>query len=127
MSYIRTLAASTSVLCLSATAGFADLTAAEVWQDWQSYLESNGYAVTAETAQAGDTLTIRDLAMRMEVPEEGGTVEVRMVEMQLVEQGDGSVAVILPAVMPIAMDLKDEAASRLRSPCRWRKRAWRCL
>ncbi|MGR3696795.1 MAG: DUF2125 domain-containing protein, partial [Roseovarius sp.] len=113
MSYIRTLAASTSVLCLSATAGFADLTAAEVWQDWQSYLESNGYAVTAETAQAGDTLTIRDLAMRMEVPEEGGTVEVRMGEMQMVEQGDGSVAVILPAVMPIAMDLKDEAGEQV--------------
>jgi hypothetical protein len=113
MSYIRTLAASTSVLCLSATAGFADLTAAEVWQDWQSYLESNGYAVTAETAQAGDTLTIRDLAMRMEVPEEGGTVEVRMGEMQLVERSDGSVAVILPEVMPIAMDLKDETGEQV--------------
>lgn len=113
MSYIRALAASTSVLCLSATAGFADLTAAEVWQDWQSYLESNGYAVTAETAQTGDTLTIRDLAMRMAVPEEGGTVEVRMGQMQLVEQGDGSVAVILPEVMPIAMNLKDEEGEQV--------------
>jgi hypothetical protein len=113
MSYMRTLAASTSVLCLSATAGFADLTAAEVWQDWQSYLESNGYTVTAQTAQAGDTLTIRDLAMRLAVPEEGGKVELRMGQIDLIEQGDGSVVVVLPDVMPIAMDLKDETCEQV--------------
>ncbi|MFU8778357.1 MAG: hypothetical protein ACNA7M_11900 [Roseovarius sp.] len=113
MSYIRTFAASTSVFCLSATAGFADLTAAEVWQDWQSNLESNGYVVTAETAQVGDTLTIRDLAMRMQVPEDGGTVELRMGLMQMVERGDGSVAVLLPEVMPFAMDLRDDEGEQV--------------
>lgn len=113
MSYIRTLTASTSVLCLTATAGFADLTAAEVWQDWQSTLESYGYEVQGETAQSGDTLTISDLAMRMQAPEEGGTVELRMGRMQLVEQGDGSVVVILPETMPMAMDLKDDEGEQV--------------
>ncbi|WP_417728642.1 DUF2125 domain-containing protein [Roseovarius sp.] len=113
MSYIRMLTASTSVLCLTATAGFADLTALQVWEDWQSYLQSNGYAVQGEAAQGGDTLTIRDLAMRMDVPEDGGRIELRMGQVQLVEQGDGSVVVILPATMPVAMDLRDEAGEQV--------------
>lgn len=113
MSYSRTLTASTSLLCLSATAGFADLTAVQVWEDWQSYLESYGYDVQGDTAQSGDTLTIRDMAMRMQVPEEGGMVELRMDQMQLVEQSDGSVVVILPETIPMAMDLKDEAGEQV--------------
>lgn len=113
MSYIRTLTASTSVLCLTATAGFADLTAAQVWEDWRSYLESFGYEVQGETAQSGDTLTIRDMAMRMQLPEEDGMAELRMGQMQLVEQGDGSVVVILPEVMPMAIDLTDEEGEQV--------------
>ena len=113
MSYLRPLAASALVLGFSGTAALADLTADQVWQDWTTYLEDFGYRITAEESRSDDTLTIRDLAMEMTLPEAEGAVSMRMGQMELVENGDGTVTVVLPETLPIAIAAADDEAQQV--------------
>lgn len=113
MSYLRPLAASALLLGFSGTAALADLTADQVWQDWTTYLEDLGYRITAEESRSGDTLMITDLAMEVILPEGDGAVSMRMGQVALVENGDGSVSVILPATLPIAVAASDDEAQQV--------------
>ena len=113
MSYFRPLAASALILGFSGTAALADLTADQVWQDWKTYLEEFGYQVTSDESRSGDTLTIRDLAMEMALPEAEGAVSMRMQQVELVENGDGTVSVVLPETLPIAVAATDDEAQQV--------------
>lgn len=90
---------------LTSTASFADVTAAEVWGDWQDYFSSFGYDLTATEEMSGDTLTINDLKMSVDLPEDEGTVTVMMSGMAFRNQGDGTVAITIPPVMPLALSI----------------------
>ena len=113
MSYLRPLAASALVLGFSGTAALADVTADQVWQDWKTYLEEFGYRITANASRSGDTLTIRDLAMDLALPEAEGTVSMRMGQVEFVETGDGTVSVVLPETLPIAIAATDDEAQQV--------------
>ncbi len=86
----------------------ADITAAQVWGDWKTYMEGFGYQVQAREAQAGNVLTVSDVTMSSQMPDDGGAVSVAMDSMTLTEQSDGTVAITLPASMPIAAAIKGE-------------------
>lgn len=94
-------------LCLPASAAFADLTSAEVWADWHSYLETAGYELTASEVRDGGTLTVTDVTMTAELGEEAGegTATITMESVRFVEQDDGSVSVELPAQTRIDVDM----------------------
>ncbi|MEM9911451.1 MAG: hypothetical protein AAF922_11775, partial [Pseudomonadota bacterium] len=79
----------------------ADLTAADVWTDWQGYLASSGYSVTASQSQSGDTLTVSDITLSLEVPGEEGPFTVEMGELSFVENNDGTVSVLVPESLPM--------------------------
>ncbi|MGX0878208.1 hypothetical protein ACSSV4_002905 [Roseovarius sp. MBR-154] len=113
MSYLRPLAASALLLGFSGTAALADLTADQVWQDWTTYLEEFGYRVTADESRSGDTLTIRDLAMEMTLPDGDGAVSMRMGQVAFVENADGTVSVNLPESLPIAIAATDDEAQQV--------------
>ncbi|SEM75062.1 hypothetical protein SAMN04488077_107184 [Roseovarius tolerans] len=113
MSYLRPLAASAVLFGVTGTAALADLTADQVWQDWTTYLEEFGYRITADESRSGDTLTIRDLAMEMALPEGEGAVSMRMGQVEFVENGDGTVTVVLPETMPIAIAASDDEAQQV--------------
>lgn len=105
------------LLVVSAQGALADLSAQEVWSDWKSYLSSTGYEVSGtETATSG-TLTVSDVSMVMTIPEEeNATVGVTLPEIKFVENGDGTVNVLLPAEFPMAFKAAgdgDSVAGRL--------------
>lgn len=111
MSRISYLFSGTALaLCLPATAALADLTAEEVWADWQSYMSSAGYTVTAsETVESG-AVSVSDMTLNVEFPEDTGAggIEVVLASINFVEQGDGSVAIELPENTVMNMSLQTE-------------------
>ncbi len=86
-----------------AQAAHADLSAQDVWADWKDYLSNTGYTLTASENQSGGTLTVSDIKMTM--PVEEGTVNVSLGSIEFVENGDGTVNVLMPANMPMGFDV----------------------
>ncbi|SLN75362.1 hypothetical protein ROG8370_03773 [Roseovarius gaetbuli] len=105
MATLRSLFASATLVsfALSGTAALADVTADQVWQDWKAYLTTFGYEVTGDEQQSGNTLAISNIAMTVIVPDTPGFASLRMNRMDLVENGDGTVSVVLPATTPMAL------------------------
>ncbi|WP_297772242.1 DUF2125 domain-containing protein [uncultured Roseovarius sp.] len=113
MSVFRSLAVSALVIAFSGSAALADLSADQVWQDWKAYLEDLGYRVDSDESRSGETLTIRDLAMEIALPEDQGAVSMRMGQVEFVENGDGTVSVVLPETIPIAIAASDDEAQQV--------------
>ncbi|MEM8578762.1 MAG: DUF2125 domain-containing protein [Pseudomonadota bacterium] len=92
----------------------ADVTAEDIWQDWQSYMQSFGYTMTGTEARSGDTLTVTGVEMALEMNEADdgvdGVVAVRMPQMVFTELGDGSVRVGLPERSEIVFESAPGAA-----------------
>ncbi|MEM7076129.1 MAG: hypothetical protein AAGA28_15025 [Pseudomonadota bacterium] len=104
-----TLGATAPALALamifSAGASWADLTAEDVWADWQGYLSSAGYDVTATQSQSGNTLSVTDITLGMVLPEDEGNMTADLGRLDFEEMGDGTVSVRLPASMPMSLTL----------------------
>ncbi len=100
--FIARGAAAALVYTMTTQAALADLTTQEVWSDWKSYLSSTGYAVSGDEEVTGNDLTIRNLIMRQEIPENNSAVSINMDRLVFREKGDGSVSIILPDSFPIA-------------------------
>ena len=86
------------MLAVSVTGSHADVTAADVWADWQDYMASTGYAVTGNEAASGSDLTVTDMVMSVDFEDETGTTKVRIVmdEVMFAGNADGSVTIRLP-------------------------------
>ncbi len=91
----------TAAILLGATPVFADVAPTDVWGDWKSQMAGFGYDITAKETLSGPDLQVSELQMRVEMPEEGGNVTVKMAGMTFHDNGDGTVAVQLPAIMPL--------------------------
>lgn len=107
MKYFRNTGAAGTLIAISATAqpALADVTAEEVWANWTSYLTSFGYGLETSREMVDGVLTISDITMRMDVPEDESTVTVSLGDITLTEKGDGTVAVDLPYEMPIVINV----------------------
>ena len=106
MSRFSILARSTAIaLCLPGSAALADLTSADVWSDWEAYMASAGYDITATETTDGDTLTVSDLTLDMPLGEAAGdgSAVISISSIRFVQQGDGTVSVELPAQYGIAI------------------------
>ena len=89
-------------LSLFCQAAFADLTPSEVWGDWKAYMLQMGYQVSAtETANGGD-LSVSNIDLSFSMPEGEGTMNMALGTIDFNQNSDGSVAIILPSVMPIS-------------------------
>ena len=82
---------------------FADLTPAQVWGDWRTYLEGMGYTINATENQTGADLTVGDITMNMAMPEDAGALSLTMGTLNFVQNDDGSVGVVMPGVMPMTV------------------------
>jgi len=91
-----------AVLVVSATQiAHADVTAQDVWSDWKSYMSSVGYDVTGTESMSGGTLTVSDMSMSMKLPDADGAISIDMPSLEFVGNSDGTVAVAMPATMPL--------------------------
>ena len=88
---------------------WADLTPAEVWGDWQQYLEGMGYTVTATQSSDGDVLTVSGITFSMEIPDNQGAMTMEIGTIEFEQLGDGTVAVNLPDSMPMSVDMNPAA------------------
>ncbi|WP_296427373.1 DUF2125 domain-containing protein [Yoonia sp.] len=81
----------------------ADVTAAQVWDDWKAQLSLYGEdSVTIGSEKStGDTVTVRDLALNVD----DGTTQtaVNMGDITFSELGDGTVRVVMADSYPIAV------------------------
>ena len=87
----------------SGSAALADVTPEQVWQDWQEYLEGFGYSVEASEAKSGDTLTVSDITLEIDMPEDQGSASIALDEVLLRDNGDGTVRVSFPESMPMVI------------------------
>ena len=113
--YFRYGSCAALICSLSAPAAYADLTAQDVWQEWNNYLTSTGYDVTADTETSGDTLTVSNLKMMIPVPDEDTVVTLGIPSMALVENGDGTVNAIFPASLPISVEVEGSDTEELNA------------
>jgi len=113
MSHLRLWAVAAFAVGVSGSAALADLTADQVWQGWTDYLDGAGYNVTSDTDRSGDTLTIRDLALEMDMPDADDSMSMRLGDIRLVENEDGTVSAILPETLPIALAAIDDEGQQV--------------
>lgn len=99
----RRSSCSALALWLAAGPAFADLTAQEVWDGVESAMLGFGYSVDATETPSGDGLDVTDVLMRFTAPEDNTTVALSVSEIDLVENGDGSVSMTFPASIPITI------------------------
>tara|TARA_R110002033_G_scaffold18585_8_gene48905 strand:- start:457 stop:1989 length:1533 start_codon:yes stop_codon:yes gene_type:complete len=93
-------------ICLGTSAAYADVTAADVWNNWRDYMSDMGYEVTGTEAQSGDTLTVSDVRMEIDLSTDVDTVKaaVTMDSVTFTEVGDGSVSIQVPETSAITVD-----------------------
>jgi Uncharacterized protein conserved in bacteria (DUF2125) len=104
MHFPKPLSASVVLAALfCATAARADVTAEQVWQDWQAYYTDMGQTVSADTTERqGDTLVVTGVKMSTSAPE--ASYEGTIAEIRLRDVGDGTVEVTLSEEIPLTMN-----------------------
>ncbi|MCV3270195.1 DUF2125 domain-containing protein [Roseobacter sinensis] len=107
---IRTASGGTMALLLAGAAQ-ADVTAQDVWADWQDYMTAVGYEMTATETQSGDTLTVEAIEMTAPDLGDGSSMVMRLGQLEFRENGDGSVNVIYPDTTALEIELRDPSAS----------------
>ena len=93
-------------VCLLGTTALADVSAKDVWSDWQQSLSiygDEGVTIDSESMDGG-TLTVSGIGMYMDGPD--NTVTATIPELTFTENGDGTVSVGFPAEMPITVVTK---------------------
>ena len=103
------LKSSAAVACIMPVTALADVSAQEVWQDWQGLYESYGYAVTADESTSAGALTLSNIVMQSILPDDGGEISVRIPTMVMNERGDGTVSVAIPDAITATFEISDDA------------------
>ncbi len=81
----------------------ADVTANDVWADWQAYLGGMGYEVTGDQSTSGNVTTISNMIVAMVLPDTEGQFNMAVPEMTLTENGDGTVNISFPESFPMTI------------------------
>ena len=93
---------------MTGSAAYAEVTAQQVWDDWQAYMAGFGYEMTSSESISGDTLTVSDVTMSMQLPDEEMGIRVTIGEFSFTNMGDGTVSVSVPASMPVKVTVDPE-------------------
>ena len=94
----------TSALALIASPALADVSAQQVWDDWQNVMGMYGIEVsTSGENVSGDTLAVSDVNAIMSFPE--GTATIGLGTINFSEQGDGTVVVTMEDSLPMTMNV----------------------
>ena len=111
--FLRTTTSVLAVVAFAAPA-LAEVTPSEVWQNWVEYYKANGYTVTEGARdEAGETLTLRDVVVGYEQPDEGTKVEFRTPEITMTATGDGRVRTTLAETSPVTATFRDSEGAQV--------------
>lgn len=106
--FLRRSSGAVLAYALVTQGALADVTAQQVWDDWQAYLSQMGYTVSAEQSTAGNVTTITDMKVVATVPDAGGSFEMNVPQMTLTENGDGTVNIGLPESLPMTLSGEED-------------------
>lgn len=115
-----TAPAAAVIFSISGSVALADVTPAQVWDDWKSYLGLYGYDVEADTAQSGDTLNVSGLKMTVAMPEDEGMMAIALPDIGFADNGDGTVSVLMPDLMPIRITAGDDEGQAFETVLNYR-------
>ena len=107
MRHFRTTCAVSALIAALAQGAAADVTAEEAWGSLRDILAGSGYDGAATETREGDALVVSDTVFTMTVPETGGSTAIDFGTLRFVEQGDGTVRVEMPDVMPVTSSFTD--------------------
>lgn len=97
---------STALATLLGSTAMADVTADQVWEAWSKQYSAFGYEIAnGGTSREGDTLVVRDIALKQEL--DGSSFDMTVPEVRLRERGDGTVE------MTASNEIKAVAASKI--------------
>ncbi len=100
-----TLIMATSVLAWPAA---AEITPEEVWTDWLRVIENSEVEIEIGTEDVSDgTLTLSDVVLSADFPEDSGSFATSIPEIKLEDRGDGTVQVMLSPEYPVALSGTD--------------------
>lgn len=106
MTYLKPLGAGAALSALLATTALADISAQDVWQDWQEQAANLGQSIaTGSQEESGNTLRLRDITMRSETA--GVTSTTTLAELVFETRPDGSVAITLAPEIRLASEMPD--------------------
>ncbi len=98
---------------LLSTAAYAEVTAEQVWANWQTLTASYGQTLTAASeSRTGDTLVITD--MNVSSTFEGGAVNGTIETVNFRELGDGTVEITMSPDYPLVIDTTDPDGKKTR-------------
>jgi hypothetical protein len=100
---IRTMRLFVVVAAIVASPAFAEVTAGQVWADWQRLAADAGTPLTALSRRSGDDLILSGLELHIGTPSE--PVTLRLDSLTLQGNADGTVSVVLPERFPLVLDL----------------------
>lgn len=103
-----------SALALCATTAVADITADDVWNDWETYTQGFGYDVDGTQTRQGDVLTIAGVTITSNEDAAAGGVSIAIDRIVLTDQSDGTVTVDFPAIIPIEATTPNETGGVTR-------------
>ena len=99
-----------SALAASSGSALADVSPQDVYDSWGDYFASFGYSLDAEPLYRGGNITLPTLNLVFEIPAgttpgsaSGGTVTMTVADIQLNDNGDGTVEVLFPANTPVVV------------------------
>ena len=104
---LRTLARGSALfMMLTASPLLADVTPEQVWQGWQDAAAAMGNKVSSDSAaRHGDSLVVKNLQIG-----EAATGMASFGTIRLKDNGDGTVAVLLPDTYPITLHLPPQTS-----------------
>lgn len=82
---------------------FADVSASDVWADWQAYLGDMGYGISGEESVSGDVMTISNMTVSMPLPDTEGSFDMVMPQVTFTDNGDGTVSIGIPESFPLTV------------------------
>lgn len=107
-------------ICMTGSAAFADVTAQDVWGAWKDQMAKAGMPMSATETISGNTLNVSNITMSMDMPEGEGAATITLGAVDFVENGDGTVSVQLPSVLPTKMvfDVEGEGSANFMAEYR---------
>ncbi len=102
----RLFATTALTTALTASTAVADVTADDVWSNIRAYMDAFGPAISVETARNGKTLTVSDIALNWQLPFDVGSIALSQTGFDLVETGDGTVAIAYKDAIEVAVDVE---------------------
>lgn len=96
---------------MAAQTAYADLTAADVWADWQSYFANSGYTISGEERSEGSAIVVENMQMVLDQPSQNARLVMNLGTIGFAPAGAG-VNVTLQDTWKIGFEASPEGQAK---------------